>query len=143
MRLAIVLAACAMLAQSAAAQEAPAHRVSGSVTISQGQAGFIITAGCGGGVLRYKGKSYRFKIGGLGIGGMGASSLQARGTVYDMGSVKDFPGTYIAARMGAVVGKRSVGKTWLKNSKGVLIELAVQRKGLMLSTGADGVLVSM
>ena len=119
------------------------HRRSGTVVIDQGQAGFIVTAGYGGRVLKFNGKAYPFKIAGLGVGGIGASSVQARGIVYDLASVEKFPGTYIAARAGAVIGNRSAGKMWLKNENGVFMELAAKRKGLMLSLGADGVVITM
>ena len=32
---------------------------------------------------------------------------------------------------------------WLKNENGVFMELAAKRKGLMLSLGADGVVIAM
>jgi len=136
-----LLAALAL--NSMPAQAASGRRASGTISIDQGQAGFIVTAGFGGGVLKYKGKTYRFKVGGLGLGGMGISSVQARGTVYDLSSIERFPGTYISARTGAVVGKKSFGKMWLKNESGVFIELVAKRKGLMLTTGADGVVITM
>lgn len=74
---------------------------------------------------------------------MGISSVQARGTVYDLSSIERFPGTYISARTRAVVGRKSFGKMWLKNESGVFIELVAKRKGLMLTTGADGVVITM
>ena len=39
-------------------------------------------ASLGGGTLEYKGKQYKFTIGGLGFGGIGASSLEASGSVH-------------------------------------------------------------
>jgi hypothetical protein len=116
---------------------------SGSVVIDQGQAGYIVTAGFGGGTLRTGGHSYAFRLGGLGIGGVGISSIKARGTVYNLGAVRNFPGQYVALRTGGVLINKSIGKLWLKNSNGVVMELKVQRKGLMLSTGVDGVVVTM
>jgi len=116
---------------------------SGTITISQGQAGYIVTAQYGGGTLRYRGRSYGFKIGGVGIGGLGASSLTASGTVYNLSSLRNFPGRYVAARTGLVVLDKSLGKIWLKNEQGVYIALRAKRKGLMLSTGLDGVVITM
>ncbi|GLS21682.1 hypothetical protein GCM10007874_46990 [Labrys miyagiensis] len=124
-----------------AAQKKPVP--SGTVTISQAQAGYIVAAQYGGGTLRYRGRSYAFKIGGLGLGGLGASSLTASGTVYNLSALHNFPGRYIAARTGLVVLDKSAGKVWLKNQHGVYIALRAKRKGLMLSTGLDRVVISM
>jgi hypothetical protein len=115
----------------------------GTVSIDQGQAGFIISAGYGGGVLSFRGKTYRFEIGGLGIGAIGASAVQATGTVHNMTSVAQFPGAYAAFRAGAVIGNRSIGRMWLRNENGVVMNLNAKREGLMLATGGDAVLIKM
>ena len=120
-----------------------ARHPSGTVAIDQGQAGFIVTAGYGGGVLRYEGKSYGFQIGGLGVGGFGASSVKATGIVYDLHSIADFPGPYAAIRAGGAVGEKSIGRIWLRNNHGVTLKLDAKRRGLMLATGADAVVISM
>jgi hypothetical protein len=43
------------------------------------QAAYIGSASGGSGTLDYNGRSYPFSIGGVGIGGIGASSLDATG----------------------------------------------------------------
>jgi hypothetical protein len=116
---------------------------SGTITINQGQAGYIVTAQFGGGTLHYRGRRYHFKIGGLGLGGLGASSLTASGTVYNLNAIRYFPGSYVAARTGLVILDKSRGKIWLENGRGVYIALRAKRKGLMMSTGIDSVLISM
>jgi hypothetical protein len=133
----------ALMPSFAAAASLMANHPSGTVTIDQGQAGFIVTAGYGGGVLKYEGKSYGFQIGGLGVGGFGASSLKATGIVYDLNSVTDFAGPYAAIRAGGAVGEKSIGRIWLKNNHGVTLRLDAKRRGLMLATGADAVVISM
>ena len=120
-----------------------ASHPSGTVVINQGQAGFIVTAGYGGGILHYKGKTYHFEIGGLGVGGFGASSVHATGIVYDLKSVRDFPGPYVTIRAGAAVGGKSIGRMWLRNLHGVTLKLDAKRRGLMLAGGADAVVISM
>jgi hypothetical protein len=132
-----------LLPSFASAAGLVARHPSGTVVIDQGQAGFIVTAGYGGGVLRYQGKSYGFQIGGLGVGGFGASSLKATGIFYDLHSVADFPGPYVALRAGAAVGEKSVGRMWLRNDHGVTLKLDAKRRGLMLAAGADAVVISM
>jgi hypothetical protein len=133
----------ALLSSSASAAGLMARHPSGTLVIDQGQAGFIVAAGFGGGVLTYAGRRYHFKIGGLGVGGFGASRLRATGIVYDLHSVADFPGGYLTIRAGAAVGERSIGRMWLRNARGVTLKLNAKRRGLMLAAGADAAVISM
>ena len=41
-----------------------------------------------------QGKSYRFKIGGIRVGGIGISKFTAKGEVYDLENPADFYGSY-------------------------------------------------
>jgi len=115
----------------------------GTVDMNQVQAAFIGSGGGGSGTLYYHGQSYPFAVGGLGIGGIGASTINAQGEVYGLNRVADFPGTYAQGRYGIVVGNASAGDLWLKNDKGVVMHLKAKRTGLMLSLGADAVVISM
>src|SRR6516225_6954477 len=82
-----------LLSASVVAQEAP-PKPSGTVTISQVQVAFIGSGSGGGGTLHFQGRNYPFKLGGLGIGGIGVSHLDATGTVYDLRQIEDFEGVY-------------------------------------------------
>jgi hypothetical protein len=117
------------------------HAKVGTVEIEQVQVAFIGSANVGGGVLTHQGKSYKFTIGGLGVGGFGLSKMQATGDVYDMKELRQFPGAYGQARYGVAVGDRSAGELWLQNPNGVLISLRAKRTGLALSLGADAVFI--
>ena len=139
---AVTFLALLLLVSVAQAASPPLHR-SGTVVIDQGQAGYIVTAGFGGGTLRTGGRSYPFKIGGLGVGGVGISSVKASGTVYNLPAPRYFAGRYVSLRTGMVIGNKGFGKVWLKNTNGVVTELRAQRKGLMLSTGLDGLVVTL
>lgn len=118
-------------------------RPSGTVEMSQTQAGYYLTIGKGKGVLHIGGRNYPFVIAGLGFGGTGFASIKATGTVYNLKSRRQFAGRYTATRTGFVVGKTSRGKMWLKNSNGVYLELSVERSGLMLTFGVDDLTVTM
>lgn len=113
----------------------------GSVEIEQVQVAFIGSGNLGGGTLQFQGKSYKFTIGGLGIGGFGVSKMQATGDVFNMSALKQFPGAYGQARYGAVAGDKSTGELWLQNPNGVLISLKARRTGLALSLGADAIVI--
>lgn len=102
-------------APAAAQNEKP----SGTLEIQQVQVAFLWSANFGGGPLQYKGKTYKFTIGGLGIGGIGASSINATGEVFDMTDVSQIEGIYGQARYGYAVGTNSAGELWMQNPNGV------------------------
>jgi len=114
----------------------------GTISIAARQVSFIVGGQNGGGILRFQGRSYKFKIGGLGVGGFGISKFEATGEVYDLVRASDFYGHYASARVGWAVGQSGNGQIWLQNGKGVVIHLWARRKGLMLSLGADAIQIS-
>ena len=116
---------------------------SGTVTMDQVQVAYIASGGGGTGTLYYQGNAYPFNIGGLGVGGIGASTLTAEGEVYKLNNVANFAGAYGQARYGFAIGQASAGDLWLQNDAGVIMHLKAQRTGLMLSLGADAIVISM
>jgi hypothetical protein len=118
-------------------------RESGTVEISQVQVAFMWGGNLGGGTLHYGGKSYDFTIGGLGVGGFGASTIKATGMVYNLDSLDDFPGAYGQARLGFAAGDESGGTMWLENDTGVYIKLDAERTGLMVSGGVDAIYIEL
>lgn len=127
-----------MLAAPAIAQQ----RVkSGTVNIEQVQVAFFGSGNVGSGTLHYEGKSYRFSVGGLGVGGFGVSKMEAYGDVYNLKTLRQFPGAYGQARYGAAYGDQGKGEMWLENANGVMIDLKTRRQGLAVSLGADAVII--
>jgi hypothetical protein len=116
---------------------------SGFVTMKQVQAAYIGSGDAGDGTLFFRGKEYPFNVGGLGIGGIGVSTIEAEGDAYDLDDVSEFPGTYGEARYGFAFGEDSKGDLWLQNDAGVILHLKAKREGLMLSLGGDAVEISM
>ncbi|MFL5253683.1 MAG: hypothetical protein ACJ8AI_12450 [Rhodopila sp.] len=115
----------------------------GTVEMKQVQVAYIGSGGGGSGTLFYRGRAYPFTVGGLGIGGIGASSLEANGEVYKLQDVAQFAGAYGEARYGFAFGTKSAGDLWLQNNAGVIMHLHAKREGLMLSLGGSAVVVSM
>ncbi len=138
----ISLAACFLATAPALAQEQPKGPPSASVAIEQIQVAFIGSGAAGGGNLNYHGESYPITVGGLGIGGIGASKLTASGSVYGLQRREDFAGAYVQIRKGWALGDHGKGTLWLRNRNGVTMRLNTQRKGLQLSLGADGVVIA-
>jgi hypothetical protein len=114
-----------------------------TVEMSMAQAAYISSAGGGRSVLRFRGRSYPFRVGGAGIGGIGASTIEAQGDVYNLRNVAEFGGTYAQARYGIAVGNASSGEFWLQNNAGVIMRLNARHTGLMLSMGGDAVVISL
>ncbi len=127
----------------AAAQTSGGPKVlSGTVEIHSTQVAFLVSGKTGGGVLEFNGGEHYFKIGGLGVGGMGVQKIDAVGAVYNLEDISQFPGTYVEARAGATVGKGK-GYMTLSNKHGVIMELKFSGQGVALSVGADGMIVRM
>ncbi len=146
----VALATVALLALAACSNKTPGPetrfegvRPDASVTMDQVQAAYIGSAGGGSGTLTYRGVAYPFTVAGLGVGGVGFSDLEATGDVYNLPSVRLFPGSYAQGRYGFVVGNMSGGDLWLQNESGVVMHLKARRQGLMLSLGGDAVIISM
>ena len=116
---------------------------SGTVEIEQVQVAFIGSGNVGGGTLHFGGRSYRFSVGGLGVGGFGVSKMQAYGDVYNLKELRQFPGAYIQARYGMAAGNQGSGEMWLENPQGVKISLRTRRSGLAVSMGGDAVYIDL
>jgi hypothetical protein len=116
---------------------------SGTVDMNEVQVAYLGNAGGGNGTLYYQGQEYPFNIAGLGLGGIGASTLSAKGEVYKLNNIAQFPGTYGQASTGFALGTRSSGDLWLQNQVGVIMHLKAKREGLMLSLGGDAVVIKM
>jgi hypothetical protein len=134
-----LLAAVAVTFAAAAAVPAAAGPMvkSGTITIDEAQFGFLVGGSTGGGILHFHGHNYPFKVGGINVGTIGGSHVKGYGTVYNLKSVEDFPGTYAKAEASATAVK---GSGAIKLQKGgVVLELDTNSKGLQLSANGGGV----
>ncbi len=113
----------------------------GEIELKQYTVAWVGSGTMGGGTLIMDGKEYPFRLAGLGIGGYGASSIDATGVVYNLPNLEAFPGTYGNARLGMTGGDAGGGKLWLRNPDGVVIELKSEMRGLALAGGVDGILI--
>ena len=117
---------------------------SGTLTLKGWKVAFIGSAGQSKGQLSFQGKTRKFKMTGLGIGGVGISTSEATGVVYNLKTIDDFTGSYTSARSVVTVGDKEILKDkmlWLKNEKGVRIELKTSKDGLELNLGVDGTVI--
>ena len=73
----------------------------------------------------------------------GVQKIDAVGAVYNLDDLSKFAGKYVEARTGITVGSKSKGYLALSNQHGVIMELKFSGKGLAMSTGVDGMVVSL
>jgi len=124
----------------ASAPSGQAQGASGRVTMTVGRGALIISATGGNGKLLFNGMQYDFKIGGIGLGLLGFSTVEAEGEVYNLHRVEDFAGAYAQGSVDWAAGSGE-GMLWLKNSKGVGMRLRSKTKGVSLAFGGEGLLV--
>jgi envelope integrity protein A len=122
------------LSVAQAAEETP----DATLKLSGGSVAVGVGYSWGGGTLTYKGKDYPITVKGLSVGDVGASQVEASGSVYNLKSLKDFDGNYTAATAGATVAGGASAST-MKNQNGVTINLVATTQGLKFTFAASGV----
>jgi hypothetical protein len=81
----------------------------GTVEMHEVQAAYMGSGSAGTGVLIFRGVEHPFDVGGVGVGGIGLSTIEATGEVYNLSELAQFPGTYGQARYGIAIGTASAG----------------------------------
>lgn len=116
---------------------------SGTVEVKAEQIRLLVGGAKGTGVLHYKGKDYKFKLSGASAGGVGVTKVDSVGTVYNLKSIEDFPGTYSGGSVGAVAGEGVGASSW-ENPKHVVLKMkAKSAEGLALNLGLNAVTVEL
>lgn len=136
------LGVAAAILLTAAAGQPELRLPSATMTIDETQFGFLLGGNIGGGSLQFGDRFYKFKIGGISVGDIGASHVRGFGRVFNLDRVADFAGTYTRVGASATLVNGS-GLLRLRNRNGVVLELDTTSKGLQLSAGAGGVKISL
>ena len=113
-----------------------------TVTLSGGSVAAGIGYTWGHGELKTADQSSKFSIKGVSVVDVGATGFDASGDVYNLKTLADFSGTYLAAGAGVAVGN-GVTAVYLKNEHGVVIKLIANTTGLKFNLSADGVRISL
>jgi len=117
---------------------------SGTVVIDETQVSLILGGDMGGGVVVMGDESRSFKTTGVKLGGIGVHKLHLVGNVYDLKKMEDFAGVYATFQMGATLGYADKNALWLKNTKGVKINLKSSAgEGVSLAIGVEGLDIIM
>ena len=116
---------------------------SGYVKLTIYKAGWVIGGSGGGGVLTFRGRTYRLSTGGLDYGLVfGGSKTVLRGRVSNIRRPSDVAGVYVAGGAGLAVGAGARAIV-LTNQKGAVLELAGEQVGLMANLDLSGLAISL
>jgi hypothetical protein len=129
---------CLVVPQARAAGTHKGPTPDGTLELKEGSVAAGVGYSWGGGTLTFHGKKYPVSVTGLSVGSVGASSVTARGSVYNLKKLEDFSGNYTAAKAGATVGGGGAVAT-MQNQNGVKINLSSTSRGLKLTLAAEGV----
>lgn len=113
-----------------------------TITLSGGAVAVGIGYTWGDGTLHYKGKDYPFTVSGLSVIDIGLARIEASGDVYNLRRVEDFPGTYVAAGLGATIAGGGFVAT-MQNQNGAIMHLRSTAAGLRLNVSAGGIVVKL
>ena len=133
---------CAALVAATFMLTAASYADTGTVRVRINKVGFIVGVGGGSGVLTFKGKQYRFSVGGVSAGTIGVAGADLVGTATNMRSPGDIVGTYSAASASVAVAGGAKAVT-LQNSNGVVLTLRGRQVGLEASLSLSGLTISM
>lgn len=131
------------------AEQAPAPgtvrqplRATASVTVKITNVSLGVAINWGEGVLTFENRNHPFRVRGLGIVGVGGSSIDATGTVFNLDRLEDFEGSWAKIDGAAVLGRASSGGVSLSNGPSVMI-LTGSQKGARLGAGGGAVRIEL
>lgn len=101
-----------------------------------------IGASWGSGTLSFEGRGHDFGLKGLSLLDFGASSAVSVGDVYNLESLSDFEGHYVAFKAAAAAGT-GVSTVTMRNAKGVVITLRSDLQGLQLALASQGLTIAL
>jgi hypothetical protein len=91
----------------------------------------------GNGVLEYRGQQYPFTVRGFSILDVGVSRMAASGEVYNLRSVEDFEGTFMAAVASGTLGG-GAGAAAMQNQNDVKLVWTATTQGLSFTLSQTG-----
>lgn len=115
---------------------------SGTVSIETTSVAVGIGYSWGEGVLNFQGKEYKFKIKGISVVDVGVSTISAKGHVYHLSRISDFPGTFSAAEAGIALGA-GAGASTMENQYGVVMSLTSTKAGIKFKLAPEGLKVQL
>jgi hypothetical protein len=136
------LAGCSSQPPPAAPSSANLGATEGTVTFTGGAFALGIGFQWGNGTLTYQGRQYPFRVNGLSVVDVGATSVTGSGTVRNLRNISDFSGNYVSFSAGATVAGGGA-LTSLRNQNGVTIEGVTTSQGVRLTLAPGGVNIAL
>ena len=139
----IVVLSIVVAAMTGFTQAATHHESRPDATLRMSTGGFHLGVGVnwGSGTLTYRGKNYPFKVKGLAVGRVGATSSSATGEVFNMKHLQDLNGHYTvsgAGTRGVTLGAGRTG-TIMSNQAGVIIRVSSTQQGVAVNATGGGI----
>jgi len=88
------------------------------------------------GTLHFQGQDYPVQVQGLTVGEVGGATITASGEVFNLSSINDLDGNYVAVSAGAALGGGG-GGTAMQNQNGVVIKLRGTTQGADVRLSID------
>ena len=125
-----------------AADQRKAEKFKPTGTVSVDATSVVVGIGVswGNGVLTFQDEDHSFKVSGLSLVGIGGSSISAKGTVFNLEKIEDFPGTWVEVSGDAVLGLASAGGLTMRKGD-VYMTLSGTQKGAKISAGGGGLTI--
>jgi hypothetical protein len=114
-----------------------ADDTTGTITIESKSLGLGLGYTWGEGVLQFRGRTYPFTVTGFSVGDVGLSRTFAKGEVYNLKSVDDFSGLFMAAEASATLGG-GAGATAMRNQRNVQLVWTATNQGLRVALAPTG-----
>jgi hypothetical protein len=115
--------------------EAPADAI---LQITQTSVALVLGYTWGDGTLTYQGKSLPIEIDGLSFLALGVVRAKATAEVFNMKSLDDFNGTYMAGSIEGTLAA-GAGATIMRNQNGVVVHFFTTTEGLNLKLAPEGI----
>ena len=92
--------------------------------------------------MNFQGQQLKFCVRGFALGDAGVVSVDAQGNVYNLKSLDDFAGKYLALSGGFAIA-RGESAAILKNKRGVMLELEMLETGIRFNMAASTLKISL
>jgi hypothetical protein len=109
-----------------------------TLELTQTSVALVIGYTWGSGTLTFDGKGYAVEIDGLSFLAIGVAQAKASAEVFNLKSLADFSGTYVAASIEGTAWA-GAGATTMRNQNGVVIHLFTTTGGLNLKLAPEGI----
>lgn len=113
-----------------------------TLELTQTSVALVIGYTWGGGTLTFQDKKHPVAVDGVSILALGVAQASATGEVFNLKTLEDFNGTYVAASIEGTLGA-GAGATTMRNQNGVVIQLFTSTQGLNLKLAPEGMRLSI